>query len=329
MAAKTIYAGPGKVYWNSIALQPEGENGNIRLAVAEETSEIAAAMFGRVGELVTDQIAELSLTPFDNWGSLRTLYPATLGVTCGASAGALVIGTRPHGATNSTAKVWTPDGRLYTLVRAAIIGHPTLQLAPDKALFGDCRVIGIGDNVTPVAMGSSGYLVSGNAITETGAADPGGNMTMSDFVRGAWTGVWGTVAGFGGAAGSDGNTFAVEGEDGWTVETDVKYSQLKVQGRTVGYKLDSVRFMARCRPFGPTHTDIVAALGAHTHGGRLGSADLVLTGPSSKTITLKNAAIKGGGFEFGGTQLGSGEVGFVNEMTFSAGAAQPLLVFSA
>jgi len=329
MASKTIYSGPGKVYVNSIALQPEGENGPIKVGLNEETAEIAAAMFGRVGEQVADQTVELSLKPFDNWGSLRTLFPAALGVSCGASAGVLVIGTRAHGAANAATKVWTPDGRLYNIVRSAIVGHPALHLGVGKALFGDTKIVGIGDGVTPVAMGASGFLIAGNAITESAGSDPGGNMTMSDFIRGAWTGIWGTVAGFGGAAGSDTLTNPVEAEDEWTIEPNVKYSPLKVQGRTVGYKLDSVGFMAKCRPFGPTHTDIVAAIGAHTHGGRLGSADLTLTGPSSKTITLKNAAIKGGGFDFGGTQLGSGEIGFVNEMTFTAGAAQPLLVFSA
>lgn len=319
MAEKTIYSGPGKVYFNSIGLFPEGINGPIKLALNETTVPIGASMFGRVSEQVSDQTVDLTFVPFDNWGSLRTLFPAYLGVTVGASAGALVIGTRPHTAANVATKVWTPDGRLYNIVRSALVGHPTLHLGIGKALFSEARILGVGDGVTPVAMGASGFLIAGNAITESGGADPGGNFTMSDFIRGAWTGVWGAVTGFD----------AVEAEDEWTIECSVSYSPLTVQGRTRGMKLDSVSFMARVRPFGPTQTQILANLGAHTHGQRLGSADLVLTGPSSKTITLKNAEIKGAGFEFGGTQLGNGEIGFVNEMTFNTGAAQPLLVFSA
>jgi hypothetical protein len=319
MAEKTIYAGPGKVYTNSVALQPEGENGPINLALIEDTNEIAASMFGRIGEQVADQVVDLTLKPFDSWGNLRTLFPVYLGVSVGASAGVLAIGTRPHTAANLSTKIWTPDGRLYNIVRSALIGHPTLHLGIGKALFGDVKILGVGDGVTPVAMGASGFLIAGNAITESAASDPGGNFTMADFIRGAWTGVWGAVTGFD----------AIEAEDEWTIETAVKYSPLKVQGRTRGLKLDSVGFMAKCRPFGPTQTQILANIGAHTHGQRLGSADLTLTGPSSKTITLKNAEIKGGGFQFGGTQLGTGEIGFVNEMTFSAGAPQPLLIFSA
>jgi hypothetical protein len=64
--------------------------------------------------------------------------------------------------------------------------------------------------------------------------------------------------------------------------------------------------------------------------------DLALSGPNGKSITLKNADVVGAGFEFGGTRLGTGEIGFVNGMAFSGGgsgqngqAVQPLLVFSA
>lgn len=315
----TIYSGPAKVFINSIGLQAEGENGMIKLNLTETTAEYAAAMFGRIGEQTVDQIMEVTITPFDNWGSIGTLFPPRIGVTSAAGAAALVIGSRPHGLTNAATKIWTPDGRLYNLVRSAIDGHPSLHLGIGKALFGEAKILGIGDGITPVAMGSSGYLLAANAITESAAADPGGAMTMADFVRGSWLGTWGSVAGFA----------AIEAEEEWTVETDVKYSPLKVQGRTVGTKVDSVGFMIKVRPYGPTHTQIMAAVGAHTAGQRLGSADLVLTGPSSKTITLENAEIKGAGFDFGGTTLGTGEIGFVNEMQFTAGVPGPLLTFSA
>lgn len=315
----TIYSGPAKIYINSVALFPEGVNGAVRIGLTEETAEIASAMHGRIGEQVLDQIVEVVTKPFDNWGSIPTLFPPRICATVGATPAALLIGTRPHGAVNAPTVVWSPDGRLYTVVRSAVIGHPSLHLGIGKALFGDVRIIGIGDSVSPVAMGASGYLMAGNAITESGGADPGGQMTMADFVRGAWVGVWGAVTGFD----------AVEAEEEWTIETDAKYSPLKIQGRTVGYKLDSVGYMARVRPYGPTQTQILGQVGEHTHGQRLGSADLVLTGPASKTITLENAEVRGAGFEFGGTTLGTGEIAFVNEMTFTTGVANALITFSA
>jgi hypothetical protein len=334
----TIYAGPGKVFRaadttvvggvtasaSATAFQAEGENGLVNVAVSEPTAEYAAAMFGRIGEQTVDLIGEITFRPFDNWGSLAQLYPPWVGVTVGGTTGALQIGGRPHGTGSSKVqtKVWTPDGRLYTFVRTAVVGHPSLHLGVGKALFGDAKILAIGDET--LSLGASSFLISGNAITESGAADPGGNFTMADFERGAWTGAWGIVAGFGGDGGG-----AMQAEDEWTIEFTAKYDMLKVQGRTYAAKLSSVNAMARLKPYGPTHTNIIARVGAHTQGQRLGSADLVLTGPSSKTITLKNAEVKGAGFIFGGATLGTGEIGFVVEQTFTTGAPQPILIFSA
>jgi hypothetical protein len=335
----TIYAGPGKLYYNSIALWPEGENGQIKAEVRQLTHDVVSGFFGRVTCIQGDAQAVISLTPFDNWSALRTLFPAYLGVTVGTgagSAGALIIGTRPHnpaGAADAAAKIWTPDGRLYTFVHAAICKHPDLHLGVDKPLYGPIEMPAI--LATGSALGSAGalYTLGGTlaASPGTAAADPGGQQG-SDYERGPWYGVWGTTAGFGGDTGGS----PIEAEDEWVVTTAVKYSPLAVQTLVRAYKLDNVAFMAKCRPYGPTQAQIDAAIGVNA-GRVLGAqfatsgsgADLVLSGPNSKTITLKNADVVGAGFEFGGTKLGSSEIGFVSTMTFSAGAPQPLLVFSA
>jgi hypothetical protein len=319
------YSGPGKVYLNSVALQAQGENGQITAVINEPTTPVAAAMFGRIGETFDDQTAKITVTPFDNWGLLATLFPAFLGISAGSTAGALAIGTRPHGATNLPAKIYTPDGRLYSFVRTAITKHPDLRLGVGEPLYGPCEITALGDPA--LKPGATSFLVTGNAITEASASDPGGPMTTADFIRGAWSGAWGTLAGFGGDGGAP-----LQAEDFWTVQIHAKYSPLKVQKCTRHLKLDSVEIMAKARLVGPTHTQLVAQLGTHTLGSLYGSgtnaADLVLTGPSSKTITVKQTEIKGAGFEFGGTKLGTGEIGFVSKMNFAAGAPQPLLVFS-
>jgi len=325
----TIYAGPGKVYINSIALWPEGENGQIKAEVRQLTHDVVSGFFGRVTCLQGDAQVVISLTPFDNWSAIPTLFPTYLGVSHGATAGALVIGTRPHnpdGAADAAAKIWAPDGRLYTFPHAAICRHPDIHLGLDKALFGPTEIAAI------IAAGSTlGSIGALYTLTATGAADPGGQQG-SDYERGAWTGIWGTTSGFGG--GSSGSP--IEAEDEWVISTVAKYSPLAVQTLVRAYKLDNVSFVAKCRPYGPTHAQIDAAIGVNA-GRILGAqfaasgtgADLVLSGPNSKTITLKNADVVGAGFEFGGTKLGSSEIGFVTTMTFTSGAPQPLLVFSA
>jgi hypothetical protein len=322
----TYYSGPGKVYFNSVGLQAQGENGTITATINEPTTPVAAAMFGRIGETFDEQTAKISLTPFDNWGLLATLYPAFLGISVGTTAGALVIGTRPHGSINAPTKIFTPDGRIYNFVRTAVTKHPELKLGVGEPLFGAMEITALGDpTLNP---GANGYLLAANAVTESGGADPGGAFTTSDFIRGAWSGAWGTLAGWGGDGGA-----ALQAEDFWTVQVQAKYSALKVQKVTRHMKLDSVEIMAKCRLVGPTHTQIITELATHTSGSLYGAgtnaADLILTGPGAKTITLKQVEVRGAGYEFGGTKLGTGEVGFVNKMNFVTGSPQPLLIFSA
>jgi hypothetical protein len=324
----TIYAGPAKVYFNGIALQANDTNGRILARTVQDADPVAVSMFGRVGYLQGNTVETIDLTPFDNWGVLSTLFPAYLGVTVGNQAGALAIGTRPHnpgGAADAAAKIYTPDGRLYTFPHCAITKHPDLHLGANKPLFGPVQLTNI--IATGVSMGSGGAF---HSVTETGAVDPGGAFITGDFDRGAWTAAWGSVTGFGGDGGA-----ALEAEEGFTVTTAVKYSPLPVQKLVRAYKLDEVHFLVKGRLYGPTHTQITAMMGIN-NGRVLGNyiptnnaADLVLTGPSSKTVTLKNADIVGAGFDFGGNKLGTDEVGFVSGLTFASGAPQPLLIFSA
>lgn len=311
-----------------IALQPEGEAGRVVITEAEETVEVASALVGRVSEQLRDKTAEVVLKPFDNWSNLPLLYPASFGITTSGNPGALAIGTRPHPATvalpASGVQVWAPDGRLYQPVRAAVVGVPSFHLGVGKALFGDMRISCIGD-VTK-SPGDNGFLWAGSTITENGAADPGGAFRMDDFVRGKWLGAWGAAAGFGGDGGN-----AMEAEDEWTGEVTVKFSPRKVQGLTKFWILDSVNVAVKFRPVGPQHSQILAQIETHTQGQRLGSADLTLTGPGGKTITLKHCEPKGVGFEFGGTALGTGEVAFVVDVV-PTGVGQgmnPILIFSA
>jgi hypothetical protein len=323
---QAIYTGPGKTFLgqNNVALQANGATGPVKLSLNEKTDDAGASQFGKLTETEGDMSAEIDVTPFPSWSLLPSLFPPFLGVTTasgpGYGAGALAIGTRPHGSVNVASKIWTPDGRLYTACRTAIIGHPPLKLGTGENLFGAVKISCLQDRSTAQAP----IL----AITESGAPDPGGVFTLADFIRGRWYAAWGTNAGFGGDGGA-----LMEGEDGIDIVPDIKYSPRLIQKVTAHYVLDSVAFMVKLRPAGPTQTQINAAILAHTTGSRYGAginaAPLVLTGPNAKTITTSTAEIKGAGFEFGGTKLGNGEIGFVVAMNFTNGVPQPLLTFSA
>lgn len=330
--ATAYYSGPGKVFFNAKGFFADGENGQVSLTIDEATTQRGTGSHGHVLETMDNVVAKLALTPFDHWGLLPTLFPVYVGVSTlgGTNKGLPLIGTRPHTAAAVPAEVWTPDGRLYNVLRSAITKHPGMKFGNGQPLFEAMELTGIG--LVGGNPGDSGFLIAANAITETAASDPGGAMALTDFANGVWSGAWGTFAGFGGDAGSP-----MQAEDYWQLVCDVKYSPLSVQKVVRHYKLDSAAFMIKARLVGPTHTQLLGKILAHTAGQSLGQADLTLSGPASRTVILQNAEVKGAGFEFGGTKLGTGEVGFVSKMGFNsntvtsgtAGAPDPLLIFSA
>lgn len=314
----TLYSGPGKLFFNAKGLFPEGQDAQLRLGVDQGSDEVASAMTGHVDYTTGDVTIPIDFTPFDNWGLLATLYPAAITTPA--------IGTIVGGAgADVAAKVWTPDGRLYNIHAASMFKHPDMYLGTGKALFGAAQLLGILKTGGAVGTADSFYALT------TGAADPGGAFAMSDFVRERWTGAWGTAAGWGGDAGA-----ALEAEDEFTIQFKVNWKLLKVQKLTRAMQLTSVEIMCKFRPYGPTQAQIDSALLIQASGGNLGrrlssnGADLVLTSAvAGKTVTIKNCSPLNAGYDFGGNKLGNGEMAFYAAATFTAGAFQPLIIFSA
>jgi hypothetical protein len=350
------YSGAAKVAlaFNSAPMMAEGENGAIKLAFDFKRTMRSTGSEGYLLSTLDDAQAKLTLTPFDSWTLLPTLFPPYLGVTTavgtGYAAGALKIGSRPHDiyAGNvpngcALAQVWTIDQRMYNIVRSAITKHPTLKLGVGVPLFSDIEITGLADPA--LALGAGGEIidtavhVAGIAgttgVVESAAVDPA--SWVPDFINGHWTGVYGTAAGFGG----DGvGVLPMDAEDGWELVPSIKYSPLLMQKRTYHMKLDSVMFAVKARIQGPTHTLLMSmassfAQGAGIMGAALGSTGkaLVLTGPGGKMITLPDCVpiFDNSGFEFGGTKLNTGEVLFVTRAipTGSPAVAPVLLQFSA
>jgi hypothetical protein len=339
MSAQTVYSGPGKVMTTlngtntavKYNFHAEGENGKVDLKVIEKRDQRSTGTHGYLRSTLADQFAELTLTPFDSWALLPALFPTYLGVTTGSNTGKLVIGTRPHDFAKdfvtvtpngkAPTTVWTPDGRLYTLARTAIVQHPGMKLGVGQPLYDAMKITGLWDAADAPGGTAANFLTN----TESGSGDPDAAGFTPDFVNGHWTGAWGSVTGFTG----------MEVEDFWQLTVQAKYSPLTIQKLTRHMKLDSVEFTIKGRLAGPTHTQILAQVNTHSLGATLGegtAADLVLTGPSSKTVTLKDAEVflDNSGFEFGGTKLGTGEVAFVSKVDFSGTPSlpAPALVFS-
>ena len=342
--SQIIYSGPGKVYFNSKSFHAQGENGQVKLSLEQKTSPVAQAELGRVSETYEDSQVKISVTPFDDYSLLATLFPKNLGITTSAGTGLLKVGTYAHdasfitsGATNTAALVpaaiWCADGSEYNLVRAAITKHPEIMLGASSPLFGACELTCIGD---PAKLpGASAYLFAANPVSglsDSGTAaiaDPDATFAWTNFIRERWTASYGPIAG-GSVTGLAGFT-AMESEDIWTISVNAKYSPVYVQKVLKHMKLDSVEVVAKSKIVGPSHTQLIAQLLARASGSRMGNLTygLALTSASGKVITLNNCEIKGAGITTGGTNVRAGEVGFVTAYTFTTpGTTDPILTFN-
>ncbi len=318
MAIPNIYAGPGKFYRNGKAYFADGENGEISFDIEQEKLEVASALTGFIRYNQGDAVGRIKLKPFSDWDLLPEIYPDYLGASHGASPGSVVIGSRLFGpdAAPIPGKIWVPgDGRSYTAVRTGILKPPSMHLGVGVPMFDEMEVMAVVDMSKKI--GDAACLYTHVA---SGAADPGGDLEMANFVQGEWIGSWGAYTG-------------MEAEEEWVIVPEVKYQLYKKQKVTILGKLISVRWMVKVRLVGPTHAQLTTALGLH-NGRLVGSGfgtedDLSLEHASGKSINFIGADVVGAGFEFGGQKLGTGEVGFVNSQLFEGGDGAPLIEFSA
>ncbi len=341
----TYYAGPGKIFMQApgvtpatvVGFQPEGVNGAITCGVKETATQRGAAQFGNLLRTLDSQMAELTCTPFDNWGLLPVLFPAYLGVDTSAittgnggvvagAAAALKVGTMPHDPSGTGAMspggAFGSDGRSYNFVRCALTKPPSMKLGAGEKLYGQITITALGD--LQKKPGDSAWLMSATPVVEPGAnADPDtAGFNSSSFAQSHWTGVWSPFSGV-----------TLEAEDGWDLETECTFNTITVQKVARIIKLASCQFSIKARLVGMTHSQLSAKVLAHTGGSIIVETtpqDLVLTSSSGKTITLKNCTVQDGSFELGGTKLGTGTVQFIQTINISGNAPTgPSLVFSA
>ncbi len=219
------------------------------------------------------------------------------------------------------------DGEIHTIVAGAITKLPDLLLSAKKTMVGAMTVTGFRGKALGWADPASLYTIvaSGGSIADT-------TYTPSAIPVQAYTGVWGSNAGFN----------AIDTEEGWTISFNLKVKEWEVDTvGTIDVTFESIDVMAKCIPVGPTASNVLAAhtfqqAGSHrgyslaNPTGSAASADLVITGADGATIiTLKQANVKGAGFEFGNTKLRNSEIGFVATRPFAAGAETAIFSLAA
>jgi hypothetical protein len=304
IARSLLAGGPAYVNFNGVNIPLSDDS---RLEVAPVTSVISAALYGDIDEAYTDLIVKGSGTPL-TYDSLSVLWPYLQPT----------IGQRIFGNADVPFAWRSNNGDIVTVRAGAITKMPDLVLSVDKPMVGALELSGVvGNGLDPSSANSYYTILTGQAF-----AAPA--ITAANIPRQKYTAAWGALAGF----------TAFQAQDAWTISHELKLAPVKIQGQTVDMKITSYRAMAKCMPSEPTMAQIDAQLMAQgasaVHGAKLSSlsADLVITGAQTVSVTVKNAALKTAGFVFGGKPLRQGELGWVSTINVSTGTASAALVLA-
>ncbi|MGO8698559.1 MAG: hypothetical protein ACLQVY_12660 [Limisphaerales bacterium] len=255
------------------------------------TDVVDSSLYGSMDEIYRDLIVKAAGTPlFYDPAQISTLFPYLSGT----------IGTIYPGSSDVTCG-WTSSNGDNVLLTSALVGRmPELELGVAGAVLGPMEIWGLVANADDPTTANSYYTFStGN--TYSNPAVP----STAVLGRQEFTAAWGSVSGF----------TSFQAQDKWTIAHELKLEAIQIQGRTRAFRLASYRAMAKCKPLGPSLSQIDAAIyaqGAGAAGGRrlsTNAANLVISGSSSMTITIGNAALKTAGYVFGGRPLRLGEVG--------------------
>jgi hypothetical protein len=295
-----LTGGPAYANFNSQNIQFT-EDSTVETALV--TDVIATSLYGDVDEIYKDMIVKAVGRPlFYDTAALATMFPYLSGV----------IGTVFPGSTDNTCAWNSNNGDVITLTSALIGQMPDLELGVDGPVLGRMEiwgVIGNGDN----AGTANSYYTLQTGQSYSNPAVPG----TAVLGRQEFTAVWGSITGF----------TSFQAQDKWTISHELKLEPVTIQSRTCAFRLASYRVIAKCKPLGPTMAQIDAALDAQGSGAAGGArlstnaANLVITGSSSMTVTLGNAALKTAGYVFGGKPLRLGELGWVSTLGITSGGS--------
>ncbi len=285
----TLAGGPAYIAYGKASAHLAAD---AKLDLVPATRPIASSLYGEVDEAASDLLLRCTGQPltYENLGLwFPYLTPA--------------VGQIYPAGPDTPLAYLSSNGDSYTVRNAVLTKMPDLILGVGDPILGALELTGIiGDGLDPEAPNSYYTILTGQSF-----APPA--LDKTKIPRQKYAAAWAGAAGFA----------SFQALDKWTVSWDLKLEPLKVQGRTVAFKLASLRALAKCIPVGPTAAQIDAALKGQgtgaVHGHRLGGAgaDLVLSG-AGVSVTLKGAALKSAGFVFGAQPLRNGEIGFVTTL---------------
>lgn len=295
----TLAGGPAYAAFNSknIAF---AEDSTVETALV--TDVVSTSLYGDIDEIYKDMIVRAVGRPlFYDPAQISTLFPYLAGV----------IGTVYPGSSDKSCVWASNNGDTVTLTSALVGKMPELELGVDGPVMGQMEIWGIIGNGDDPSVANSYYTFATGQSYSNPAVPGAAGLGRQEF-----TAAWGEIGGF----------TSFQAQDKWTISHALKLEPIAIQGRTRAFRLASYSCMAKCKPLGPTMAQIDAALAAQGVSGAAGgarlsanAANLVITGSSSMTVTLGNAALKQAGYVFGGKPLRTGELGWVSTLNIAAG----------
>jgi hypothetical protein len=301
----SLLGAPCYAAYNSKNIQFRGD---VNLEAPVRWGDVETALYGKVDKIYEDLVLKASATPlYYDTAQISTMFPYL-----SAASGTFYPGGGTSGsATDVPCAFNSVNGDVFTMTSAIVGKMPDFELGV-KPILGSMEFWGVIAN-SANASSTTAYFSQQTGQSYSNPAVPGtAVLGQQEF-----TAVWGSISGFA----------SFQAQDKWTISHELELEPVIIQERTRAFRLVSYRAMAKCKPLGPTAAQIDAALlaqGSGSFGGMrnsANSANLVITGSQSMTVTVGNAGMVSEGFVFASKPLRQGEVGWVSNLITSAGGS--------
>jgi predicted enzyme related to lactoylglutathione lyase len=308
-----LLAGPGYITFKTASWRMASD---LKVMLKWTAQDVTDALKGPFTKVVTDRWIEVTGTPlyYDPTTTNGIFFPYI-------SLASTPPGTQIFGAADSACSIVGNDGKTITLAAAAITSMPSLHLGADRAIYGPITIIGVPATGTDPSTATSFYQATANWLSNS--FTPPAIPATATLARQKWSAVYGADTGWS----------SFQAFKGFEISHELKLKWHEDNGQRVGATLAGYRAMCKCQPSANTIDQMAtemlfagtAGVGGHvvaSQGQRYSanSADLIISGASSGTVTLKNATMEAGEINFSAEELNQGEVTFITNVGDSSGA---------
>lgn len=289
--------------------------GKITVALRWSADNISDSLKGAFSKVVTNRWVEATFTPlyYDATDTTATLFPYISLLAAATPPGFQIFTT-----SDVPWKFVGENGVTITFKAAAVTTMPSIFCGVQKDMLGQVTVTGVNATGTDPTSSSSFYAIQ-TAQSFTYPAIP----STAYLGRQKWTAVYG--------ADTDWSSFSALA--GFSISHELGLKWITDNGQNIGALITGYRPMCDFIPMGPTIAEIVGEMAFSGTGGVGGSvvpgqgqrydansADLVISGAITSTVTLKNATIESSEFAMASDDLNVSTVKMIGNVGNNSGA---------